>query len=108
MTIIILSTKYTRGDKMEAYTVDFTGVRTFGAFYEALKKGLDLPDWCGQNPSAIWDMLTGHIDYPATIYLLGTSAISQNLYNEMDIIKKVFNRLLDKYDAEEFIVKIIS
>ena len=54
---------------MKEYTIDFTAVKTVWYFYEAIKKGLELPDWFGKNLDALWDMLTGYIEYPAIIYI---------------------------------------
>jgi len=32
---------------------------------------MELPDWFGKNPPALWDMLTGHIETPCEITLVG-------------------------------------
>lgn len=100
--------RYIRGAKMKTYTVDFTGVRSYWAFYEALIKGLELPDWCGHNAAAIWDMLTAYIDYPATIYLRGTNMLPEDLNGVMNIIKEIFQKLLEEYDCEKFAIKYVN
>ena len=41
------------------------------------KKGLDLPDFFGENLDALWDCLTGFIGYPCDIRLTGLSSLSK-------------------------------
>ena len=80
---------------MKEYTVDFTGVKTFWYFHEALKKGLDLPYFYGKNMDALWDCLTGGpIVYPAVIYLKGLNTMPKELEEEKKIMFKVFNQVL--------------
>ena len=39
------------------FTVDFTGVKDYDGIYPAIKKGLELPDYWGENLDALWDGL---------------------------------------------------
>ena len=93
---------------MKQFTIDFANVETIFGFYDAIIAGLKLPDWCGKNPSAIWDMLTGHIEYPATIRLHGTAMLPIEYKDEMDLLMKIFQRVEDRYDYIKFAIKIIS
>ncbi len=93
---------------MRQFTIDFTGVKTVWYFYEAIIQGLSLPGWCGKNPDAIWDMLTGYVEYPATIYLKGVNKLPKELESEKTIMIKVFQRVLDNFDDKRFTIKIIS
>ena len=40
-------------------------------FYDVIQKKMELPEWFGKNPAALWDMLTGWIDLPCEITLVG-------------------------------------
>ena len=40
-------------------------------FYDVIQRKMELPDWFGKNPPALWDMLTGHIETPCEITLVG-------------------------------------
>jgi len=82
---------------MEYYTIDFTGVTNLSDFYQRIIKGLDFPDWCGENPDAIWDLLTGHMDAPAHIMVIGSNNLSEFLAYEYTFIKKVFDRTIEWY-----------
>lgn len=60
-------------------------------FYEIIKEKLELPDWFGCNADALWDMVTGYIDLPVEIVLVGFNK-KENEYNKrnIDLIIKVF------------------
>ena len=49
-------------------------------FYEIIKKKMGLPDYFGCNADALWDMLTGYIDTPCEIVLVGFGK-EENVYN---------------------------
>ena len=93
---------------MKQFTINFAGVKTYYNFYEAIIKGLQLPDWCGDNPDAIWDMLTGYMEFPATIRMQGTALVPKDLMGEMDLLMNIFQRVEDIYDEIKYTLKIIS
>ena len=65
-------------------------------FYDIIQKKMNLPDWFGKNPDALWDMLTGHIETPCEITLVGFNR-EENEYN-----KKVLGYIFDILrDAQE-------
>ena len=50
-------------------------------YYNIIQKKMDLPDWFGKNVDALWDMLTGYIETPCEIILVGFNK-KENDYNE--------------------------
>ena len=36
-------------------------------FHELLKERLDFPEYYGKNLDALWDVLTGYVEYPLTL-----------------------------------------
>ena len=75
---------------MKKYIRNFEKVNTYYDFYNEIIKGLNLPNWCGQNPDAIWDLLTGHFGVPAEITITGIENIPVNLSAEWQLCKKAF------------------
>lgn len=73
---------------MKKYIINFEKVNTYYDFYNEIIKGLNLPNWCGQNPDAIWDLLTGHFGVPAEITITGIENIPVNLLAEWQLCKK--------------------
>ena len=65
-------------------------------FYDIIQKKMNLPDCFGKNADALWDMLTGHIETPCEITLVGFNR-EENEYN-----KKVLGYIFDiLQDAEK-------
>ena len=83
---------------MKKYTIDFTNVKTYDEFYDAISDGLEFPSWFGRNLSAIWDLLTGHIEYPADIYIKGTSELSKDLSEILSKILNIINRTKEVHE----------
>lgn len=92
---------------MKQYTVDFREVKTYQELYECIIRGMEFPDWCGDSPDAVWDLLTGHAEYPAKITIYGIRKLPKELENEAELNLKVFRRATEwfaklniKFDVE--------
>ena len=59
-------------------------------FYDIIQKKMNLPDWFGKNADALWDMLTGHIETPCEITLIGFNKDETNKYNKLIIDRILF------------------
>ena len=71
-------------------------------FYDLIQKKMSLPDWFGKNADALWDMLTGYIETPCEITLVGFNKEEPNKYNK-SIIDKIlfcFNKAEKDYPEE--------
>lgn len=82
---------------MNYYTIDFTNVTDLSAFYQRIIKGLNFPEWCGENPDAIWDMLTGHMEVPAHITVIGSNNLPRIPAYEFPYIKETFDDTIEWY-----------
>ena len=58
-------------------------------FYDIIQKRMELPEWFGKNADALWDMLTGHIETPCEITLVGFNK-QENEYNKFVLNKILF------------------
>ncbi len=84
---------------MDKFTIDFTNFKespiicdTWDSFYEVIIRDLSLPDWCGRNPDAIWDMLTGYINLPVSICIKGIHKLPENFDHQAKTIIEIFTR----------------
>ena len=59
-------------------------------FYDIIQKRMELPDWFGKNADALWDMLTGYIETPCEIILVGFNKDETNKYNKLIIDRILF------------------
>jgi len=84
---------------MNYYTIDFTNVTDMSDFYQRIIKGLKFPDWCGENPDAVWDLLSEYPETPAHITIIGSNRLPEILAQEIILIKEVFDRAV-KWSAQ--------
>ena len=89
------------------YTVDFRPVKHDRDLYKCIKKGLDLPDFFGENLDALWDCLTGFIGYPCDIRLTGLSALSKQRRRELQDILDLLSEA-EKENPDEFRILYID
>ena len=59
---------------------------------------MEFPSWCGENPSAIWDMLTTDIEIPAIIYIKGLDSLPEELCEENKMFLKIVDRARSWYE----------
>ena len=72
------------------YTIDFTPVRHYRDLYSCINEGFELTGRVGENRDALWDCLTGFIDWPCEIRLSGISSLSKQRRAELQKILDVF------------------
>ena len=89
------------------YTVDFIPVKYYRDLYKCIKKGLDLPDFFGENLDALWDCLTGFIGYPCDIRLTGLSSLSKQRRRELQDILDLLSEA-EKENPDEFRILYID
>jgi len=82
---------------MEEHYIDFAGVKRFDDFYKVLIRGLDFPEWCGKNTDAIWDLVTGGMNAPATLYIKGVEQLPEDLKSEWKDVLRIFNEAKEWY-----------
>ena len=70
---------------MKKYEFNRNEFRWAEEYYDLIQKKFNLPNWFGKNADALWDMLTGYIETPCEIDLIGFNK-NENDYNE-NIIK---------------------
>lgn len=59
-------------------------------FYDIIQKKMNLPNWFGKNADALWDMLTGYIETPCEITLIGFCKDETSKYNKLIIERILF------------------
>lgn len=77
-------------------TLDFTECCYLGEVYEVIRRELELPEWFGANPDALWDALTGIVHTPAEIRILPQARRSE-LLPEIEEIIAVFQEAAQTY-----------
>lgn len=78
------------------YTIDFSAVNHDRELYKRIYDGFHLSGM-GENLDALWDVLTGFIDWPCEIRLSGISSLSKQRRAELQKILDVMAEAEQKY-----------
>ncbi len=87
---------------MNLYKINYDNVKHVTELYSSIYSTLDLPKYVkedfGENPDALWDVLTGFISGQADFKFYGVNKVSKHLSAEFyDFILPVFNRTQQWY-----------
>ena len=85
---------------MKNFIVDFKFIdRADGEnIYTPIARGLELPDWFGENLDALWDMLTGWLELPCRIVFPSADKLRKG---EREYFARML-KLLDEAKREEY------
>ncbi len=90
---------------MKKVTIDFTGCKNIYEIHSRMNEKLDFPDFYGENLDALWDVLTGFIEWDQIIYLKGCTDVTEQLVPYMEKIIMIFRRAEEMYgDIEVHVV----
>lgn len=78
---------------MQKYEFNRNEFKWSEEYYDLIQKKMNLPEWFGRNADALWDMLTGYIETPCEIVLVGFNK-TENKYNE-HLIRSINNCFID-------------
>lgn len=92
---------------MKVYEIDFEGVKTYSGFYQRIIRSMNFPSWCGENPDAIWDMISTHIEIPAIIYVKRLNDLPHEFQEEKEMLIEVFDDTREWYKKLRKHVEII-
>lgn len=91
------------------YTVDFKNVHYYLEIHKALKDGLKLPDYYGENLDALWDCLTD-IVYRYVVIILKNYQYVEKVHKEyaekiLYVFRKAKQYSDEEYDGTKIIVE---
>ena len=75
-----------------------------GEVNAAIKKEVDLPEWCGENLEALWDAVTGMMYTPANI-TIKTATKKTALQQSVNDIVTVFHEAEEEYHEITVVVR---
>lgn len=83
-------------EKIEEKVLNVSDINSPKAFQKYLKKELEFPDFYGMNWDAFWDAITGLVELPEKLIIVGWENLSIILPEEA----KSFCDLLEQYNRE--------
>ncbi|RCX32409.1 MULTISPECIES: barstar family protein [Bacillus amyloliquefaciens group] len=88
---------------MEIVIIDGKDVTSTETLHRILKDQLDFPDFYGENLNALWDCLTGWIEYPLTLVWKNFEFSQKELGSDADDVLELFQEAQAELDGEFFI-----
>ncbi len=86
---------------MKKVTIDFAGCKNIYEIHSRMNEKLDFPDFYGENLDALWDVLTGFIEWNQIIYLKGCADVDEKLISYMQKVIEVFQEAEEMYEKIE-------
>lgn len=83
--------------RRECVVVDLDPVRSKQALHEVLQGALKFPDWYGRNWDAFWDAITGLVEMPEVLKLLGWQSFQVRLPIEARQLRSALEEMSEKY-----------
>ena len=80
---------------MKEVYIDFAEIGDYEEFYAQLKSKIELPDHFGDNLDALFDTITGDIEYPLHIEFVNMSV------DQLETFEDLLTTLEDAEDEEE-------
>lgn len=86
-------------ERAEVIEIDLSDVNTSKQLHVILKKELGLPDFYGMNWDAFWDAVTGLVELPRKLIVIGWENAIKNIPEDAEIMKKLFEKLNEKHPS---------
>ncbi|AWM45529.1 barstar family protein [Bacillus velezensis] len=83
--------------------IDGKDVTSIEALHRILEDQLDFLDFYGENLNALWDCLTGWIEYPLTLVWKNFEISQKELGSDADDVLELFQEAQAELDGEFFI-----
>lgn len=83
-------------ERKSIVTIYLGNIKTSNELHSLLKATLSFPDFYGENWDAFWDAITGLVEMPAQIRLIGWKTLEKNLPSDA----KIMRECLEEYNHE--------
>ena len=92
-------------ERPESITIDLSEVSDRGALHDVLARSLDFPAFYGRNWAAFWDAITGLVEMPVRLRLLGWSSLEARLPEEAHSLRACLLDATEQYPKWSAIVE---
>jgi len=80
--------------------INLGNVSTPQELHQLLMESLDFPHWYGRNRDAFWDAITGLVEMPETLRLLGWKKFSNTFPKDAMLMQKFLDKRKTFYSNE--------
>ncbi|MDR7306572.1 barstar family protein [Rhodoferax saidenbachensis] len=83
--------------RVKSVEVDLREVENSVGLHETLRDALGFPGWYGCNWDAFWDSITGLVEMPETLRLLGWFEFQQRLPRDAELMRSCLVEMTNRY-----------
>lgn len=76
--------------------IDLNAIQTADQLHELLRDTLDFPGWYGMNWDAFWDAITGLVEMPKRLRLVGWSSLVERLPRDANLMKSCLDEMAEE------------
>lgn len=80
--------------------IDLTHAGNSEELHRLLQNALHFPHWYGQNWDAFWDAITGLVEMPETLRVLGWSSLATRLPRDAQFLRQCLTDMIAQYPLE--------
>ena len=77
--------------------INLSAISSPQELHAALAEKLHFPDWYGANWDAFWDAITGLVEIPLNLHLIGWNELSQRLPRESKLLQSCLQQMATEY-----------
>lgn len=83
--------------RIKLVEIDLKSVSSSRQLHQLLMKKLQFPEFYGCNWNAFWDAITGLVEMPETLRLVGWSELEARLPHDSELMKKCLDDMFREY-----------
>ncbi|QJI27464.1 ribonuclease inhibitor [Pseudomonas sp. ADAK18] len=83
--------------RLPVVEIDLSSVKDSGELHSTLSNALSFPDWYGYNWDAFWDAITGLVEMPIKLELVGWSVFSEHLPRDAKLMRQCLTDMAIEY-----------
>ncbi|WP_340014400.1 barstar family protein [Paenibacillus sp. FSL K6-1318] len=84
-------------DREEEVIIDVTNINSSPQLHQLLRNNLGFPEFYGMNWDAFWDAITGLVEMPQKLILVGWKFVEDHIPQDAARMKELLNRLNEKH-----------
>jgi len=77
--------------------INLSAIASPQELHAVLAENLHFPDWYGANWDAFWDAITGLVEMPLNLHLIGWHELSQRLPRESKLLQSCLQKMATEY-----------
>jgi RNAse (barnase) inhibitor barstar len=83
--------------RKEVVAVDLSACRSGREVHEKLARALDFPDFYGRNWDAFWDAITGLVQMPKRLRVIGWAQLERRLPRDAELMRSCLDRMAREF-----------